>query len=156
MDLIKDGDYVVIQRNERSFLKRLNFPANEEPVVQVSKDRVNFKPVFSQCFDSVFKMIPPPDKKVRKGGNVWNLVKVEDEDEVSGDPDVVVDDVITADNRDLEDKDDAQTLKIDDVEAMKAAMLDSKEIIGKLIENSATFDEKTKFSQVIIQSRFIF
>ena len=53
------------------------------------------------------------------------------------------------DNRDLVDDDSNQGLKRDDIEAMKQERMDGVKIMDKLIENSASFGQKTKFSQVV-------
>ena len=50
------------------------------------------------------------------------------------------------DNRDLTDKDN-QKLSRDEINKMREEGVDGVEIVEKLIENSETFQNKTKFSQ---------
>ncbi|XP_074658928.1 tRNA (adenine(58)-N(1))-methyltransferase non-catalytic subunit TRM6-like [Tubulanus polymorphus] len=52
-----------------------------------------------------------------------------------------------ADNRNLHDCDTNQKLSKEDIEAMRAEGLHGEAIIGKLIQNSETFDKKTEFSK---------
>jgi tRNA (adenine-N(1)-)-methyltransferase non-catalytic subunit len=55
---------------------------------------------------------------------------------------------IVKDNRNLLDKTENQKLSRDDIEKMKTAEdMSGNEIIGKLIENSASFQNKTQYSQ---------
>ena len=52
------------------------------------------------------------------------------------------------DNRNLRDTNtEAQGLKKEQIDAMREGCVDGKEIVGQLIENSASFHQKTKFSQ---------
>ena len=52
------------------------------------------------------------------------------------------------DNRNIQDKNkETQALNRDQIEAMKDEQKDGKEIVEQLIENSASFHQKTKFSQ---------
>lgn len=51
------------------------------------------------------------------------------------------------DNRDLVDANTAQKLDQDDITAIKKSGASGAEIIAKLVQSSATFDQKTIFSQ---------
>jgi len=140
MDCVADGSYVIVEKLDymRTLLVR-----SSKPCVQLGKDTVDFSAVVGKPYESVFKMVPDPDKK--KG---WRLDAVTE--------DQVVDFVSTfqektessgQDNRDLVDDDTSQGLKKEEIEAMKLDRVDGVEIVDKLIENSASFGLKTKFSQ---------
>jgi len=160
MDAVSDGSYVVVQKLDymRTLLIR-----SAKPSVQLGKDTIDFSSVIGQPYESIFKMSPDPQKK--KG---WRLERVKEEE--------VIDFVSTfqeklqpdhaiekgeggdgsesgtsasqrPDNRDLVDDDSNQGLKRDDIEAMKQERMDGVKIMDKLIENSASFGQKTKFSQ---------
>merc|ERR1712226_282228 len=111
-------------------------------------------------YESIFKMLPDPQKK--KG---WRLERVKEEDVIDfvskfqeklqpdaiekgeGDGSESGNSTNRPDNRDLVDNDTNQGLKRDDIEAMKQERMDGVQIMDKLIENSASFGQKTKFSQ---------
>ena len=151
MDCVTDGSYVIVQKFDymRTLLIR-----SSKPGVQLGKDLVDFSAVIGQPYESMFKMVPHPDKK--KG---WTLEQVSEEQVVDFvstfneklQPDssmAETDPERRPDNRDLIDDDKSQGLKRDDIEAMKEDRMDGVEIVDKLIENSASFGLKTKFSQV--------
>ena len=142
MDCVADGSYVIVEKLD--YMRTLRVRSSK-PCVQLGKDTVDFSAVVGKPYESVFKMVPDPDKK--KG---WRLDAVTE--------DQVVDFVSTfqektessgQDNRDLVDDDTSQGLKKEEIEAMKLDRVDGVEIVDKLIENSASFGLKTKFSQVM-------
>lgn len=51
------------------------------------------------------------------------------------------------DNRDLKDENQSQKLSRDEIENMKEKGVIGSEMVGQLIKNSETFQQKTKFSQ---------
>ena len=59
----------------------------------------------------------------------------------------VGDGVTNRDNRDIVDNNQAQKLTQEQIEALKSQGLTGGELISKIIENSETFQKRTKFSQ---------
>ena len=51
------------------------------------------------------------------------------------------------DNRNLVDENRSQELTREDIESMQEQRMEGSKIIERLVENSASFDQKTKFSQ---------
>ena len=51
------------------------------------------------------------------------------------------------DNRNLTDENRSQELTREDIESMQEQRMEGSKIIERLVENSASFDQKTKFSQ---------
>ena len=114
-------------------------------------------------FVSTFQEKLQPDHAIEKGlqldyyrcTDVHNMLQIEDTDNFpfcSGEGDGSESGTSTSqrpDNRDLVDNDSNQGLKRDDIEAMKQERMDGVQIMDKLIENSASFSQKTKFSQVV-------
>lgn len=58
-----------------------------------------------------------------------------------------IDEVNTKDNRNLVDSNTSQSLSVEQLHAMRQSGADGSEIIKKLVQNSATFANKTAFSQ---------
>ena len=139
MNVIQDGDYVVIQRHTYMRVQKLNSVKN----CQLGRDSVELKNVIGQPYGSMFKMIPHESKK-----KVW---KVEPTDEILDFEDIFLGDddkPSGEDNRNLLDiNTEAQGLKKEQIDAMREDCVDGKEIMEQLIENSASFHQKTKFSQ---------
>lgn len=54
---------------------------------------------------------------------------------------------VETDNRNLMDDGKSQKFSIQEIEVLKKEVKDKDELIGKIIEGSTTFTEKTKFSQ---------
>ena len=140
MELIKDGDVVVLQRHNYMRAQKLN--AAKNCFVQLARDNIELLNIIGHPYGSAFKMVPHETKK-----KLWKVELTSEitdfetlflgENEPSGE-----------DNRNITDsKNSAQGLKRDQIEAMKEEQMDGKEIVGQLIENSASFHQKTKFSQ---------
>jgi len=140
MEVIKDGDVVVLQRHNYMRAQKLNAAKNCH--VQLSRDNIELVNVIGHPYGSAFKMVPHESKK-----KLWKVELTNEitdfetlflgENEPSGE-----------DNRNIQDNNSsAQGLKRDQIEAMKEGQMDGEEIVGQLIENSASFHQKTKFSQ---------
>ena len=140
MDVIKDGDVVVIQRH--NYMRTQKLTASKNCQVQLGRDSIEMKNILGHPYGSAFKMVPHDSKKK------WWKVEITDEvidfetiflgeNEPSGE-----------DNRNICDSNtDTQALKREQIEAMKEDRMDGVEIVEQLIENSASFHQKTKFSQ---------
>ena len=143
--IITDESTIVIQRFNYQKTHRLDTKNGQKvPKVQLGKDAVDLTAVIGQRFGAVFKMIKesPKDK-------IFALVKI-DESQMTDFEKVFLDgdeDVSSKDNRDLKDENSSQRLSKDEIENMKDEGKGGTEIVASLIENSGTFEKKTKFSQ---------
>ena len=71
-----------------------------------------------------------------------------EEDEAKDNPKEAKDTPVRRDNRDLKDENSSQKLKKEDIEELKSEGRSGEQILASLIENSESFNKKTKFSQV--------
>ena len=140
MEVIKDGDFVVIQRD--NYMRTQKLVGNKNCLVNLSRDSIELKNVIGHPFGSAFRMVPHESKK-----KLWKVELTEEildfeevflsENEPSGE-----------DNRNLRDMNtETQSLKKEQIDAMREECVDGKDIVEQLIENSASFHQKTKFSQ---------
>ena len=141
MEVIKDGDFVVIQRDNYMRVQKLNAAKNCQ--ISLGKDQVELINVIGEKYGSAFKMISHEKKK-----KMW---KVELTDEMADFESIFLEQneqPSGKDNRNIQDlNNETQALKREQIEAMKDDQLDGTEIVEQLIENSASFHQKTKFSQ---------
>ena len=139
-EIIKDGDFVVIQRHD--YMRTQKLVGAKNCLIQLGRDSVELKNVIGHPYGSAFQMQPHDSRK-----KTWKVERINevldfeehflDENEQSG-----------QDNRNLRDTNtEAQGLKKEQIDAMREECVDGKEIVGQLIENSASFHQKTKFSQ---------
>lgn len=142
--VIEDGSVIIIQRFQ--YMRTFSLNLSKNPNVQLGNDCVNLTSIKGLPYGTAFKM-----KHVQK--KQWDLEVTEEipdfeeeflEDESNKEEE---EDQTRKDNRDLKDENSSQKLSRDQIEEMKAAGKESKEIIGQLIANSETFQKKTKFSQ---------
>ena len=79
MDTIKDGHFIIIQRN--NYLRVQKFNANK-PIVKLGKESgnrprtIDFSSIEGKNYESIFKMVP--DEKSEQG---WRLEMIEDHNE---------------------------------------------------------------------------
>ncbi len=140
MEVIKDGDVVVIQRDKYMRVQKISVGANKNCVIHLGKEQVEMTAIVGQRYGSIFKMVPHEKKK-----KMWNLEYVEETVDFET---VFMSDKSGEDNRNLLDTNkEVQGLSREDIEAMKEECTDGQEIVGQLIENSASFHQKTKYSQ---------
>jgi tRNA (adenine-N(1)-)-methyltransferase non-catalytic subunit len=145
-DVIRDGDIVVIQRH--NYLRTHKLNAAKECQVQLGRDCIDLSQILGQRYGSTFKMITHETKKKCWQVDLTNeLIDFEslfnvtdgDDEEPNG---------ASRDNRNLVDANsENQTMTREQIEALREEGVDGKEIMGRLIESSASFKQKTKFSQ---------
>ena len=139
-DVVKQGDYIVIQRQEYFKLHKLSADA----IVNLGKDVLDISTVIGKPYWSSFRM-----ELKKKGKRNYLLKECSIED--------VNDDLITlskscdlpsgTDNRNIIDDGSGQALPMEQIVGLRDKGLSSKEIVGTLIENSKTFQSKTEYSQ---------
>lgn len=138
--LIEDGAVIIIQRFQYMRTFSLNLKKNAS--VQLGNDTVNLSAILGHPYGTAFKMKHESKKQ-------WSLQitqDIPDFEEQFLDQEEEVEEA-RKDNRDLKDENTSQKLSKEEIEAMKLAGKESKEIISQLIANSETFQKKTKFSQ---------
>jgi len=133
-EIITAGRTVILQRDKYMRTHLLNPNKN----LQLSKDIVNLSGIVGQRFGTTFKMVSDHSKN--------KCFKLEVAEEVKNFENIFMNGESGEDNRDLTDKDN-QKLSRDEINKMREDGVDGVEIVEKLIENSETFQNKTKFSQ---------
>ena len=134
-DQIVAGRTVVLQKYKYLRTHLLNPNKN----LQLGRDVVNLGGIVGHPFGTTFQMVSDhKDNKCFKLEVPLEVVSLEDLF-MNGDG--------GEDNRDLKDEMDSQKLSKQEIIDMREEGVAGQEIVEKLIENSETFQQKTKFSQ---------
>ena len=134
-DVITAGRTVVLQKFNYLRTHQLNPRKN----LQMGRDIVNLSGIVGHKFGTTFKMVSD-----HKNNKCFNLEVVE---EVVTLEDLFMSGEGGEDNRELKDDAESQKLSKDEIVSMREEGKAGHEIVEKLIENSETFQQKTKFSQ---------
>merc|ERR1719234_2929089 len=132
-EIIKAGRTVILQKFNYMRTHLLNPKKN----LQLGRDHLNLSGIVGHKYGTTFKMVSDHSNnkcfklEVAEVTNFENLFMNGESGE---------------DNRDLVDKDN-QKLSREEIDKMREDGVDGVEIMEKLIENSETFQAKTKFSQ---------
>lgn len=137
--LIKQGDYVIIQRQK--YTKLFKFSSGDA-IAALGKDQVELRNIESQPYFTTFKMIP----KNTRGRRIMTLEACADVSSLKETINVTVTEC-GVDNRNLNADGGSQSLKHDDIEKLREAGSSASEIVGQIVENSKTFTSKTEYAQ---------
>uniref|UniRef100_A0A669E4V6 tRNA (adenine(58)-N(1))-methyltransferase non-catalytic subunit TRM6 n=1 Tax=Oreochromis niloticus TaxID=8128 RepID=A0A669E4V6_ORENI len=118
---IKEGDYVVLKRGE--IFKAVQIQPRKKVIFE--KQWIFLDNAVGQLYSTTFEIL--------SGGNL----KPHELKDSAG-----------TDNRNIVDDGKSQKLTRDDIEALKEKGLKGQDIIKKLVDNHATFGDKTEYSQV--------
>lgn len=138
-NLIKQGDYVIIQRQK--YTKLFKF-SSATAIAALGKDQVELRNIESQPYFTTFKMIP----KNTRGRRVMTLEACADVSSLKESINVTVTES-GADNRNINADGGSQSLKHGDIEKLREAGSSASEIVGQIVENSKTFTSKTEYAQ---------
>lgn len=138
-ELIKQGDYVIIQRQK--YTKLFKF-STADSIAALGKDHVELRNIESHPYFTTFKMIP----RNARGRRLMTLEASVDVSSLKETINVTVTES-GADNRNINADGASQTLKHDDIERLREAGSSASEIVGQIIENSKTFTSKTEYAQ---------
>jgi len=135
LEVIVPGRTVVLQKFNYMRTHLLNPSKN----LQLGRDLINLSGIVGKTFGTTFKMVS--DHQNNK------CFKLEVAEEVQNFEALFMNGESGEDNRDLVDNESSQKLSKQEIVKMREDGVDGKEIVEKLIENSETFQNKTKFSQ---------
>lgn len=138
-NLIKQGDYVIIQRQK--YTKLFKF-SSADSIAALGKDQVELRNIESQPYFTTFKMIP----KNTRGRRIMTLEACAEVSSLKESINVTVTES-GVDNRNLNADGGSQSLKHDDIEKLREAGSSASEIVGQIVENSKTFTSKTEYAQ---------
>lgn len=138
-ELIKVGDYVIIQRQK--YTKLFKF-SESESIAALGKEHVELKNIEKQPYFTTFKMIP----KSGRGRRVMTLEPSTDLICLKESINVNITESGT-DNRNIIADGSSQILNQEDIEKMRESGSSASEIVGQIVENSKTFTSKTEYSQ---------
>jgi len=145
MDVVSDvvDDLEVIVPGRTVVLQKFNYLRthllNPKKNLQLGRDLINMNGIVGKHFGTTFKMVS--DHQNNK------CFQLEVADEVQNFEALFMNGESGEDNRDLVDNESSQKLSKQEIVKMREDGVDGKEIVEKLIENSETFQNKTKFSQ---------
>uniref|UniRef100_A0A3Q4N494 tRNA (adenine(58)-N(1))-methyltransferase non-catalytic subunit TRM6 n=1 Tax=Neolamprologus brichardi TaxID=32507 RepID=A0A3Q4N494_NEOBR len=126
---IKEGDYVVLKRGE--IFKAVQIQPRKKVIFE--KQWIFLDNAVGQLYSTTFEIL--------SGGNL----KPHELKDTASPLDAVE---AGTDNRNIVDDGKSQKLTRDDIEALKEKGLKGQDIIKKLVDNHATFGDKTEYSQV--------
>ncbi|KAL4239032.1 tRNA (adenine(58)-N(1))-methyltransferase non-catalytic subunit TRM6 [Mactra antiquata] len=129
-NLVKDGDRVMLKKGDNLRV----FQVHKGREIFLEKMKFKLDGIIGETYGSLFEV---------KDGEMVKIVR-QIENETSTD-DKGID--TEKDNRHLLDQDSNQKLKQEEIEQMKKDGISGAHLIDQLIENSATFQSKTEFSQ---------
>ncbi|KAF4520897.1 hypothetical protein B566_EDAN010312 [Ephemera danica] len=139
--IINSGDWVVVQRENFVKVHKVTLSA----IAMLGRDCVELENLLEQPCWSTYYL----EEKGKKGVRKFSLKKcdtLEFEEEVA---DSLVDDVAddSKTNRFIRDDGQSQKLSKEEIEGMQSDGASAKQIIGQLVENSVTFDQKSSYAQ---------
>lgn len=145
-NLIKVGDYVVVQR--WNFMKIIHFGGikGDDYNVVLGNDIVDISSAVDKPYWSSLKLIPITSEKKSKK----RLYKTEvcDKSENPGLSAEIIKDLSSgSDNRDIRDDGKSQNLSTQSIYELRESGTSAQDIVEQLIENSTTFQKKTEFAQ---------
>ncbi|XP_033151425.1 tRNA (adenine(58)-N(1))-methyltransferase non-catalytic subunit TRM6 [Drosophila mauritiana] len=141
---IQLGDYIVIQRQKYTKLQKFS---SLDTTANLGKETLELKSLLDQPYGSTFKMCVKETKPGKRGAQRQHTLELCSETELRSTREVLGISSSGADNRDIQDDGEAQTLKPEDIAQLREECNDSSKIIEKLVENSKTFHNRTEYSQ---------
>ncbi|KAJ9596836.1 hypothetical protein L9F63_012092 [Diploptera punctata] len=134
-NFVKVGDFVVVQRQSYTKLYRVS---SKECLL--GKDQIDMGAIIDRPVWTTYKMIPKKHGKrsfyLEECNNTESLSEQLLKNVTSG-----------ADNRNIFDDGSSQLLSTEEIVELRTSGLSGQEIVGQLIENSKTFQNKTEYSQ---------
>ncbi|XP_041675715.1 tRNA (adenine(58)-N(1))-methyltransferase non-catalytic subunit TRM6 [Drosophila eugracilis] len=141
---IQLGDYIVIQRQKYTKLQKFG---SLDTTSTLGKETLELKSLLDHPYGSTFKMCVKETKPGKRGAQRQHTLELCSETELRSTREVLGISSSGADNRDICDDGEAQTLKPEDIAQLREECNDSSKIIEKLVENSKTFHNRTEYSQ---------
>ncbi|XP_037960761.1 tRNA (adenine(58)-N(1))-methyltransferase non-catalytic subunit TRM6 [Teleopsis dalmanni] len=142
---IELGDYIVIQRQKYTKLQKFS---QLDGTTKLGKEELELRGILKQPYGSTFKMCPKEStKRGGRGSQRQNTLQLCTETELRNIRDILGISESGADNRNIRDNGESQSLGPVDIELLRESCNESTEIIKKIVENSKTFHEKTAYSQ---------
>lgn len=135
-ELVKIGDYVVVQR--QSYYKL--YKVTEHGNLLLGKDQLEMSGIIGKPTWTTYKM-----EAKRAGKRLYILKETKTIESLSEDLKSTL--PSGSDNRTIIDDGNSQQLSTEEIVGLREAGKSGKEIVGKLIENSKTFQNKTEYSQ---------
>jgi len=134
-EIIEAGRTVILQKFNYMRTHLLNPKKN----LQLGRDLLNLNGIIGQKFGTTFKMVSDHQNS--------KCFQLEVANEIQNLEAMFMNGESGEDNRDLVDNENSQKLSKQEIIKMRDDGVDGREIVEKLIENSETFQNKTKFSQ---------
>lgn len=132
---IKVGDFVVVQRQAYTKLHRVSSKA-----CMLGKDQIDMGAIIGKPVWTTYKMIPKKNAKrafyLEECNSTESLAEQLIKNVTSG-----------LDNRNIFDDGRSQLLSTEEIVELRTSGLSGQEIVGQLIENSKTFQNKTEYAQ---------
>jgi tRNA (adenine-N(1)-)-methyltransferase non-catalytic subunit len=161
--MVREGDYIllVFADDRKIFAQALRSKKGKSPPVKINKRSYPTANLIGLEYGTVLELgsgglVPLPEGEgvlpdypaaLVNGSSSSNAkdINVEEEEEDSTFPSLALEQ--KNDNRNLVDNNKSQSLQFEEIHQMRQDGTHGSDIVEKLIENSATFDQKTEFSK---------
>lgn len=137
---IKVGDFIILQRQKYTKLHKFG---NIESSAALGKDQLELRNIDGHPYYSTFKMTP----KETRGRQRITALEICTEKDMKDIKDLLDNTESGVDNRNIKDDGESQKLGNQEILKLREDVVDSKKIIGTLVENSTSFNSKTVYSQ---------
>ncbi|GFG29852.1 hypothetical protein Cfor_00783 [Coptotermes formosanus] len=136
-NIVKVGDYVIIQRQDYTKLHKVG----PKCVVMLGRDEIHLESIIGRPVWTTYKMEP------KKGGGKPVFMLRECDMSESLAEQLKKDMSSGSDNRNIFDDGRSQLLSTEEIIGFRTSGMSGQAIVGQLIENSKTFRDKTEYSQ---------
>ncbi|XP_058809656.1 tRNA (adenine(58)-N(1))-methyltransferase non-catalytic subunit TRM6 [Phymastichus coffea] len=137
-ELVTVGSHVIIQRLNFKKVYRVS----ETGSLNLGKEEIKMTEIIGKPFWTTYKVISSNEKRDKR--SKMTLIVAEKKDSLEDLKDKIASGY---DNRSINDDGKSQKLSKDDILSLKDAGKSGREIVSSLIENNASFTEKTEYSQ---------
>lgn len=139
-ELITAGTHVIVQKLD---YKKL-YKVSDTTSLHLGKEEILMSPIIGKPYWTTFKVISTRNRKSNKKGPPSTLVVAEKSESLED-----LKNFVTSgyDNRTINDDNKSQKLSKEDILGLRDAGKSGREIVNSLIENNASFGEKTEYSQ---------
>lgn len=139
-DLITAGSHVIVQKLDYKKLYKVSATTS----LHLGKEEIQMGAIIGKPYWTTFKVISSRNRKSNKRGPPSTLEVAEKSESLED-----LKNSVTSgyDNRSINDDNKSQKLSKEDILGLRDAGKSGREIVNHLIENNASFGEKTEYSQ---------
>ena len=152
-NIVREGDYAILifADDRKIFAQAVKHKKGKTPPVKINKRSYNTSNLIGLSYGTVLEVGMGTLQPLSDGEDIVPSYPVSglESDQANADDSTFpsVNPEQNNDNRNLVDNNKSQSLQFEEIEQMRHDGTHGSAIVNKLIENSATFDQKTEFSK---------